>query len=159
MERIDVRRLGKEPASFRWEEPAATLGLDAEPAFQHPISIEVSARKVGARVLLNGSAGGLIRLECCRCLETFEQTVSADVAVEYREGTPPHRREDVIRDDEPDASWYEHPFVDPVEDLRQILLVAVPDYPVCRPDCLGLCPQCGANLNMVPCGHQSEKET
>jgi uncharacterized protein len=76
------------------------------------------------------------------------------VVVEYREGTPPHLREDVIRDDEPDASWYTPPLIDPAEDLRQILLVAMPDFPVCRADCRGLCPTCGANLNTAPCAHQ-----
>ncbi|MEK7476463.1 MAG: DUF177 domain-containing protein [Candidatus Coatesbacteria bacterium] len=142
--------------AFRWEEPAATLGLETEPAFRHAISVEVTARKIGAQVLVNGVASSLIRLECGRCLEAFERTVRADVAIAYREGTPPNRRVDVIGDDEPEASWYEPPFIDPGEDLRQIMLVAMPDYPVCRADCRGLCPQCGANLNLAPCGHKVE---
>lgn len=153
MERIDVRRLGSGLTAFSWKEDPAKLGLDAEPGFLDPIMIEVAARKAGARVLLTGTIESLVRLECRRCLEEFGQAVRAEVKVEYREGDPPRRRLDEIRDDEPETSWYEHPFIDPAEDLRQILLVAMPDYPVCRADCRGLCPRCGANLNAAPCGH------
>jgi len=157
MDCIDVRRLGGEPAAFRWTEPAVVLGLGTEPAFQRPITIEVTARIAAGRVLVRGGVTSLIRLECCRCLETFERPVRAEVEIEYREGTPPHRRVDVIRDEEPEASWYTHPLIDLKEDLRQILLVAMPDYPVCREECRGLCPQCGANLNSAPCGHKVDE--
>ena len=36
--------------------------------------------------------------------------------------------------------------------LREELLLAVPQFVECRPDCRGLCPECGANLNAGPCG-------
>jgi uncharacterized protein len=35
--------------------------------------------------------------------------------------------------------------------LRERVILAVPDYPVCREDCRGLCPSCGANLNETDC--------
>ena len=36
--------------------------------------------------------------------------------------------------------------------IQAALMVDAPDMPLCRDDCAGLCPQCGANLNEGPCG-------
>jgi uncharacterized protein len=36
--------------------------------------------------------------------------------------------------------------------LREEVLLALPQFVECRPDCKGLCPTCGANLNEGPCG-------
>jgi len=41
---------------------------------------------------------------------------------------------------------------------REELLLAVPQYVVCREDCRGLCPRCGADLNAGPCGCTREPD-
>jgi len=38
------------------------------------------------------------------------------------------------------------------ESLRQYMLMLEPQKPLCRPDCVGLCPSCGADLNVLSCG-------
>ncbi|RKX30915.1 MAG: DUF177 domain-containing protein, partial [Verrucomicrobia bacterium] len=35
--------------------------------------------------------------------------------------------------------------------LREALVLRIPIYPLCREDCRGLCPRCGANLNREQC--------
>ena len=37
--------------------------------------------------------------------------------------------------------------------VRELLLLDVPISPLCKPDCKGLCPECGADLNVSPCEH------
>lgn len=37
--------------------------------------------------------------------------------------------------------------------VRDAIILAVPAYPLCSPDCKGLCPVCGANLNKTTCEH------
>jgi uncharacterized metal-binding protein YceD (DUF177 family) len=44
--------------------------------------------------------------------------------------------------------------VDLTEDIRESMILAFPHYPVCNPECKGLCPQCGVNLNNAPCSCQ-----
>ncbi len=44
------------------------------------------------------------------------------------------------------------------EGLRQYVLMSEPAKPLCRPDCKGLCPKCGANLNNGPCGCGEETD-
>jgi len=36
--------------------------------------------------------------------------------------------------------------------VREELILALPHFVECRPDCRGLCPRCGGNLNDGPCG-------
>lgn len=156
MDSIDVRKLGADPTKFSWVEPPKVFSLHAEPAFFAPVSVSVGVRLAGGRVLVAGSASTKIRCECSRCLESFESVLSAEVKVEFREGTPPVQTVDEILDEEEEVSYFEPPFLSLKEDIRQILIVAVPDYPVCRTDCRGLCPVCGGNLNTSDCGHAPE---
>ncbi len=154
MESIDVRQLGPEGTEFHWNEPATMLGLDSESEFQFPVVIDVKAQRIGTRVVVTGTVGCRVSLRCSMCLEPCEEDIQAEVAIELLEGPQPRKREDVVQDEDADVSYYTVPFIDLSDDLRQILLVAAPAYPVCRQDCQGLCPACGANRNTVPCGCQ-----
>lgn len=46
--------------------------------------------------------------------------------------------------------------LDLTEELRQLVLLNLPAYPRCRSDCLGLCPQCGKNLNRENCSCEKQ---
>lgn len=154
MERLDVRLLGPEKKSFHWVEPADSVGLEAEPAFRSPVTIDVKACRINDRVLVEGALKSRVGMACSRCLENFEVPLEAQVAIEYREGQAPvEEKGETVRDDEVDVNWFMPPFIDMGDDFRQILLLEVPAYPVCRVDCRGLCPTCGASLNSGACGH------
>jgi uncharacterized protein len=43
--------------------------------------------------------------------------------------------------------------------LREYALLEFPISPVCKPDCKGLCPLCGENLNKTDCGHRLESDS
>ena len=62
------------------------------------------------------------------------------------------------RDEAPDAE--ENSFGDDGIDLaplvRDTVLAALPIRNLCRPDCKGLCPKCGADLNQGDCGCDRE---
>jgi uncharacterized protein len=83
-----------------------------------------------------------------RCLEPRD----AGFAVDAREVHQPGGGEElaspyVVNDDELDlAAW-----------ARDALALTLPAQLTCRPDCAGLCPQCGANLNEDP-DHAHERE-
>jgi uncharacterized protein len=42
--------------------------------------------------------------------------------------------------------------------IREALILAVPKFPLCRAECRGLCPRCGADLNEGPCGCRPEPD-
>jgi uncharacterized protein len=43
--------------------------------------------------------------------------------------------------------------------LREYALLEIPISPICKPDCKGLCPECGQNLNERDCGHRPEQSS
>jgi uncharacterized protein len=48
--------------------------------------------------------------------------------------------------------------LDLTDAVREELLLAMPQFVECRPDCRGLCPRCGANLNEGPCSCPPERD-
>ena len=86
-------------------------------------------------------------LECVRCLAPFDQDITArvDDLFVYPPGTAA----------EPLLAIPETAILDLGPLLREYFLLDVPLQPVCRPDCKGLCPECGNNLNESTCRHPS----
>jgi uncharacterized protein len=96
-------------------------------------------------VMVTGAATATFSHTCNRCLEAFSAAVTAKIAQDFvsEDGS-----EYQVRDDEIDT--------EPL--LRDELLLSLPLTPLCRPDCRGLCPECGTDLNTGACsGHEVEK--
>ena len=104
------------------------------------------------RILVLATGKTTVAMECSRCLEPFTQEVEVHIeeafvpTVDMASGLP-------IERDESDVAVLidEHHILDLSEILRQSILLALPLMPVCSPDCRGLCPVCGANLNHETC--------
>ena len=112
-----------------------------------PIRLDVS-RTTGSGWALRMRFTAGLDGPCMRCLEPAEPSFEVDA----REVSQPGGGEEmsspyVAEDGELDLSGW----------ARDALALAVPAQLTCRPDCAGLCPQCGANLNDDP-GHQHEPE-
>ncbi len=108
-------------------------------------------------VLVQGDLAATVTLPCVRCLEPV--TVPLDVPVEETfVPTLDVVTGQALRPEEQDeALWIdEHHILDMSEVLRQDVLVDMPVHVLCRPDCKGLCPTCGKNLNEGPCDCQAE---
>jgi uncharacterized protein len=93
-----------------------------------------------------------IELTCARCLEPFTFNADAQFDAEYQPSI------DIETGLPAKSSLSDTAFsitqnhqIDLTEALRQHLLLTVEMVPVCRPDCQGFCPTCGANLNEGPC--------
>lgn len=119
------------------------------------------ATRLNDGVLVQGSLDADVLLECSRCLEPLTLPIEARLEEEYRPtidvetGRPVRRLPDEQDDDTTFTVDHNH-MIDLNESVRQALLVALPMKPLCREDCAGLCPQCGANLNEADCGHEME---
>jgi uncharacterized protein len=85
---------------------------------------------------------------CMRCLEAATPSFEVDA----REVSQPGEGEEL-----------ESPYVDRgLLDLhgwaRDALALALPTQMLCRPECAGLCPVCGADLNVAGPGHAHDRE-
>jgi uncharacterized protein len=85
--------------------------------------------------------------ECARCLSAMAQPLNTDFTELYA-----FNRGSVT---ESGLLLPESGYINLTPLVREYMLLAVPISPLCRPDCKGLCPICGENLNEVACPHVS----
>lgn len=137
--------------SFR---DAIRLGEDAGVAGDaFPVEADLSLTKTGVGVAARGSFRAVVDLACSRCLELFTLTLAESFDVQYLPSQA------LAAEDEAELSGAELDVVPLVADridvgslLRENILLSLPTQPVCREACRGLCPRCGASLNVGPCG-------
>lgn len=84
-------------------------------------------------------------LECVRCLTPFDQTL--EIKLDDLFVYPPDRATDPL------LAVPETGILDLSPLAREYFLLDFPLQPVCRPDCRGLCPECGNDLNHQSCQH------
>ncbi|BDG06912.1 YceD family protein [Anaeromyxobacter paludicola] len=128
-----------------------------------PTPVKAHLDKVGRRVVLKAHAAPELTVPCGRCLQPVKARVPVDFeltlvpADEYQDDAGEEKDEEgqVAGSFEPEAvdeETYTGKVIDLDPMVREQLLLALPGYPVCRDDCKGLCPKCGANLNERDCG-------
>jgi uncharacterized protein len=155
MLRVDIRDLRRGPVKTVGElQPGdhafegLGLGLDG------PVSVTGQLQATGdGEYLWRGHIHGAIRGECRRCLTEVVDELDVDVHAAVFSTDPEAA-------DHPD--FYPLPeraaAVDVAEVVREELALAAGPLLLCRDDCAGLCPKCGADLNAGPCRCQSPAE-
>lgn len=89
---------------------------------------------------------------CSRCLKPLDETVRIDFEEEFQATVDP-RTGAHLEDADPDAFRIdENHILDLTEAVRQYREISQEMAPLCRPDCKGLCPNCGKDLNSGDCG-------
>jgi uncharacterized protein len=110
-------------------------------------------RRDDRTVHVQGHLGAELSLECNRCLTPFPFPVQQNLELFYL----PHREEDEEEDEvdlqERDmvVAYYAGDVLDLGDMVREQFFLAAPMKRLCREDCAGLCPTCGANRNLRPC--------
>lgn len=114
--------------------PFADLDVDVDErlSYPRPLRFELRLSPLGEGVLVRGWLRGEVAAVCDRCL--------APLVLEVAEEEVCHHLEDVTGTE-----------IDLTEDLREDILLVFPQSCLCQDECLGLCPECGANLNDGPC--------
>ena len=132
---FSVSRLEKENIRLEGTEPPEFIVLADGDCFTvaSDVSYALDISKVSGGALVSGSAGVTIAGECGRCLAPVSREVSAGEFRFFVE-TP---------------SGLE--ICDISDDVRTEITLALPMNLLCRDDCRGLCPECGADLNREKC--------
>jgi len=128
--------------NFEFDLPHLLLGEDLEITELHG---SLRLTRTGQGAYGQGEFEVLTRLDCVRCLASFEQPLQASISELFT--FPPDKAGDPL------LAISESAILDLGPVLRELLLLDIPIRPVCRPDCLGLCPICGENRNEVTCSH------
>ena len=123
------------------------LSVDADALDVHderitgPVAVAVDLVSTTDGVEVRGTVAVPWAATCRRCLAPVEGVAVADVDELYQE-----------RVVDPDAFEIEGDHLDLAPMVRETTLLELPDAPVCREDCAGICPVCGADRNEVDCG-------
>ena len=107
-----------------------------------PIELDLRLESVVEGVLVSGTASVQVRGECVRCLGEVSDQLEVDIQELYV--YPGVEQDDDL------ASRLERDLIDLEPLLRDEVVLDLPFQPLCRDDCLGLCVECGANLNDDP---------
>lgn len=140
---IEISMVTEEGVPFQGEEAASILELlpsdfaEAEGA----IAYDLWAWKQPGQLFVKGKVGVPLRAVCARC-GAFFSTNATDSGF----------LRDYLYNDGQKS-------VDITADLREAVLLQLPAYSLCRPDCRGLCPRCGHRLNDGPCGCRPPEES
>jgi uncharacterized protein len=116
--------------------------------------VEVSGRVVreGNWVRLRGTISGRTEVECGRCLAAIAFSTEAAFNVAYITAADYAASETAeLQADDLDFSVFDGESIDIDELVREQILLALPSHAICRDDCKGLCPTCGADLNAGAC--------
>ncbi|MDR2930081.1 MAG: DUF177 domain-containing protein [Propionibacteriaceae bacterium] len=118
-------------------------GLITIPA-ERPVQVAGLVESVGDGVLVSVDIATVVDAQCSRCLTQF--TIPVEVQAKelfvYPEQVADYADEDVsqIHDEAADLAQV----------IRDAVVIDLPLIPLCRPDCRGLCPDCGQDLNAAP---------
>ena len=157
---VSVRELGRAPGSMRTltrDVPAPAepnrIGLDAVyvPAGD-PIALDLRLESASEGVYVSGTAAAELAGECVRCLDPLADELTVEIGELF--AYPDSVTDETTDDDELPRVVDDH--VDLEQTVRDALVLALPLDPVCRPDCRGLCPDCGEKWADLPADHGHE---
>ena len=146
----------KEEEDFSFERSFDVPTLEGKKA-PGKFSIKAIVKKVGRKFYVTVSVEGTIRAECHRCLDEFDMPLKANFTMIFYRGfrgeiEPETLEEDYIAiTDEGEIHYNIFPRV------KEAVVLEIPIKILCREDCKGLCPKCGANLNREQCSCSIEE--
>jgi len=128
-------------------EPLVLGGQSYEPR-PNPAPAELTVTRASSGTVLELALGVSLAGPCFRCLQDAE--LALELSLREYQATQPEsddERTEYLEDDRLDLSAWAH----------DAIALALPDKILCRPDCAGLCPVCGKDLNAEPHEHSDER--
>jgi len=155
---LNLAKVGASGEHFEETYPASELtGNGDEFQIASPVRVAFDVFKDKRRFRLVGHVGGSVELPCSRCAESFVHTVDAPFDLRYQPrelNTGEGERE--VEEEDLSTAFYDDDRIDLVLLVREQVYLSLPMKPLCEESCLGLCSQCGANLNRTKCHCQRE---
>ncbi len=127
-----------------------TLGTETY-EFEGPVTFDVTIADTGTAYIALGKANGVVHAQCARCLRDFDLPVEGDVDIYFVQAA--HADE---VPEEQDWALVDGDQVDLGPAIETALSVAMPLAPLHDPECRGICPECGTDLNEETCDCDTE---
>ncbi len=129
-------------------------GLDMAEPFYGNVEVECRLEKTASQILLSCNVKAKARLACDRCNEEFDTEIKNEFTALY------FFDKSKVTDDEDDVFYIakDSDKLDISKIVRDYSYLGIPMKKLCKEDCKGLCPHCGANLNYEKCSCSVEAE-
>src|SRR5262245_28637507 len=154
---IDLSSVTEEPVPVAFEIPFSLEALDREPLLEiSPVRLGGTISRIEGGLALDARCAFEGKLECSRCLAAypFASDEPFTLLLYKRAAGSPDVRE-LTRDDL-DVTFYEGDDIDVTPLAEERVQMSIPMKPLCREDCRGLCPRCGADRNLKSCDCASD---
>jgi len=140
------------PGLVDYGEEAEQVGNLATAGLAEVIHEHRGPKEIIPDIRLRGRFSGTFQIPCARCVEPVETPLSADFDLIFRpfdvDTEAPERS---ITAPETEIGYYQGDSLALEDVLREQVLLSLPVKTLCKPECKGLCPRCGANRNLQPC--------
>ena len=128
---------------------------------ESPIEVDLTISAVSEGVLATADVRASAIGECMRCLDPItlelDESFTELFYYEVRKSTSKRDGKELIVEDEDEALSMVGDEIDLELPIRDALILNLPLNPLCQPDCLGLCPDCGVKWEELPDGHEHPK--
>ena len=157
---IKVDKLKRRPRQVEVAEKAngfavlAELEVTEDVIFNEPITGSLQVAWVGDYIKVAGNLETSVSSPCCRCLAPVTQQLNVPVVLTYAhsdDGVAPDDEELELQPDDLGLIAFSGEEIDLQPDLEQEIVMALPQQPLCKESCRGLCPSCGCDLNQGDC--------
>ena len=131
-------------------EVLAEILADDSFAVSRELVVDYEVDLDGADVNVSARLSGAFETACCRCLKPIEHVLDLDIRTLFlpaEEDMP----DDLEAEREDSSVGYYRNDIELGRFLRSELVLSLPLRYICREDCRGLCPNCGADLNVGSC--------
>lgn len=144
--KIQIAGLSEGIHDFSFREPVAEVDLGRE--FGGEVEVDVMLEKSGKQLYVKADVRAHGSFSCDRCTGPFSLPLQSTFQKYYvwNPGEAEH-----LDSFEVEAIPPGLPIIDLKDDVRETVLLAVPLKLLCNDQCKGLCPRCGADLNVEPC--------
>lgn len=150
--KINIAQMRKELGStqpFSFKTSAKELDLDKQQGdWTGDIVVEGLIINKGMFFEIAGNVNAQLKQSCSRCLGDMVTLLNVSFEEKYQEAN--YKESDEVA--ESDFIYFSGDEIDVTELIRENILLAEPIKPMCSENCRGLCPECGANLNLDTCG-------
>ena len=116
-----------------------------------PLNANISLTKLEPDYYLKGQLEFRTRRTCSRCAEAFSLPVTHPFDLAMVHGSAPDAPK-FETESEGDVFRFKGPEIDIAPLLQEQAVLSLPFAPLCKPDCRGICQECGWNLNQSDCG-------
>jgi len=149
---VDLLSLADEPHAFDFRIKPEEIDLETEGVrIIGDVSVDGRLNK-NATIDVTGSIKAPVEIDCSRCLTPVSQDLKIEFHVDFVDKELfPEARETHLESGDLDTDVIEGSELDLAQIVREQILLNLPEHVLCREDCKGICPKCGADLNAAGC--------